>query len=243
VQAPTLNRITQTQHLASKAVDHADDPDPIVYATEDGTIDSYQQRGSGTNDAGMCLRMNGANGLHQFAHLETSYVAVGQKVVRGQKLAKMGYTGYTLPDNVPEGAHLHYWIRKPDGTYVYPPTLYKETFIGGDMATITNLFDARKIAFWNGRNGYDGRPNALRGDTDADLMKYHVGKELRSVQEAFYVGNEGKTYREVTEPAVYKERDQLRIKTKAQEAKIKELEAQLGTPPIVLQPKTTYTTP
>lgn len=128
MQAPTLNPITQTEHLASKAVDHAYLPDEIIYAPEDGRIDSYQQRGSGTSDAGNCLRLAGATGMHQFAHCRSSLVQVGQTVKRGQPLAIMGDTGYAF------GRHLHYWILTPNG-YVYPPTLYKDSFInqGGTM--------------------------------------------------------------------------------------------------------------
>ena len=138
MQAPTLNRITQAQHGDSKAVDHSAKSDPYIYAPENGTIDSYQRRGSGTSDAGNCLRMTGSKGLHQFAHLERSYVKKGDKVVRGQKLAKMGYTGYTIPSG-PAGAHLHYWILTPNG-YIYPPKLYKDKFIKEqEMVTITGL--------------------------------------------------------------------------------------------------------
>lgn len=126
MQAPTQNRITQKQHLASKAVDHSDDPNPYVYASEDGVIDSYKRRGSGKLDAGNCLRLRGKTGLHQYAHLEESYVKVGQKVKRGQKLAKMGHTGYTIPAG-PNGRHLHYWIYTGTG-YKYPPNLYKDKF-------------------------------------------------------------------------------------------------------------------
>ena len=67
--------------------------------------------------------MRGASGLHQFAHCSKSLVSRGQVVVRGQKIAVMGDTGYAF------GKHLHYWIQRPDGSYIYPPTLYKEPFI------------------------------------------------------------------------------------------------------------------
>lgn len=137
MQRPTLNRRTQGQHLVSKAVDYDNDPDPIVYSPEAGTIDSYQQRGvPGTkDDAGNALRMRGGTGLHQFAHLSASLVRPGEVVKRGQPLAVMGYTGYTQPDNVPAGAHLHYWVQTPKG-YVYPENLYNETFIklGGNVS-------------------------------------------------------------------------------------------------------------
>lgn len=129
MRAPSNNRISQTSHGTSKAIDYSASPDPYVFAPEDGTVDSYQRRGSGTNDAGNALRIRGATGLHQFAHLETSYVKPGERVTKGQRIAKMGYTGYTIPKG-PGGTHLHYWIQTPNG-YVYPPNLINEPFGGG----------------------------------------------------------------------------------------------------------------
>lgn len=128
MQAPTGNVISQGQHGTTKAVDHSyyrNTNDDKVYAPEDGVIDSYQRRGSGKLDAGNCLRMKGANGLHQFAHLSKSLVSPGQVVKRGQAIAVMGATGYTIPAGA---KHLHYWIQRPNGSYVYPPTLYTEAF-------------------------------------------------------------------------------------------------------------------
>jgi murein DD-endopeptidase MepM/ murein hydrolase activator NlpD len=147
MKPPTGNRITQTQHLASKAVDYAAGPDPYVYAPEDGTIDSFMQRGTPgtTSDAGLCLRMNGKTGLHQFGHLERSYVQPGQKVKKGLKIAKMGYTGYTQPDNIPAGAHLHYWVLTPTG-YVYPPNLYTEAF--NKEEDMAELFKGHTAEYW-----------------------------------------------------------------------------------------------
>ena len=127
MQSITQNRITQGQHGASKAVDYSAKPDPVIYAPEDGTIDSYQQRGSGLSDAGLALRMHGASGLHQFAHTERSLVKPGQSVRRGQPLAIMGHTGYTIPAG-PAGAHCHWWIMR-NSVYYYPPSLINQPFI------------------------------------------------------------------------------------------------------------------
>lgn len=129
MRPPTGNRITQGSHGATKAIDYSDEPDPYIYAPEDCTFESFQQRGSGVLDAGLCLRVVGKNGLHQFAHLEKTYFT-GGKAKKGQRLAKMGFTGYTQPDNVPAGRHLHYWLRRPNGTYVYPPSVQTEPFGG-----------------------------------------------------------------------------------------------------------------
>lgn len=126
MRPPTGNIITQGQHLSSKAVDYSwyrNTGDASIYAPEDGVIESYQQRGVGTSNAGNCIRMNGATGLHQFAHCDSMSVRVGQRVSKGQKIGVMGSTGYA------QGRHLHYWVKTPGG-YVYPPLLYAEPFGG-----------------------------------------------------------------------------------------------------------------
>jgi hypothetical protein len=162
VQAPTTNRITQTAHLASKAVDHSANPDPYVYAPEAGRIDSYQRRGSGTSDAGNVLRLAGKTGMHSFCHLSKSLVTVGQTVTQGQKIAVMGYTGYTIPSGA-AGAHLHYYVLTPNG-YVYPPTLYKSAPSAGgsevaDRTQVNNIYKAvlHREGDAGGLNNYTGR--------------------------------------------------------------------------------------
>ena len=124
MRSPTSNRITQAQHGTSKAVDYSAKPDPTVYACESGRIDSYQQRGSGTSNAGNVLRLATKTGMWNFCHLERSLVSVGQQVTEGQPIAIMGHTGYTIPAG-PAGAHLHTFILTPNG-YIYPPTLFNK---------------------------------------------------------------------------------------------------------------------
>lgn len=181
MKAPTANRITQGQHLTSKAVDHSASPDPFIYAPEDGKIDSYQWRGSGTNSAGNALRMAGKTGMHQFAHLEESYVRIGQQVKQGQKLAKMGYTGYTIPKG-PAGRHLHYWILTPKG-YVYPPTLYKGTPTGkgaevADRTQVNNIYKAvmHREGDKGGLDNYTGR------DANSIISEFMGSQEFKNHQ-------------------------------------------------------------
>lgn len=192
MQKPSLNRITQRQHLASKAVDYAANPDPVAYAPEDALIESYGQRGTpGTqDDAGNALRFRGATGLHQFAHLEKSYVKAGDKVKRGQPLAKMGYTGYTIPKG-PGGAHLHYWVQTPNG-YVYPENLYNETFIkiGEEEMTKPSIETLRIVHALVG--GWDIE-KSLRGDYDKQFTTAAGWKDINSfIYEQFATQNGGK---------------------------------------------------
>lgn len=126
MQTISENKITQGEHGQFHAVDIGPSPDIFYYAPEDGTI-------TGVGDSGTCgfrLGMNGATGAHGFCHNEEIYVTVGQKVRRGQKLAKMGYTGYTIPAG-PQGRHVH-WVILRNGVYVYPPNLVDEPFKKGE---------------------------------------------------------------------------------------------------------------
>lgn len=123
MQRITSNPISQHMHTAYKAVDFSANPDPDYYAPEDGTITNWGDSGT----CGLRLELTGASGRHGFCHNEKTYVKVGQKVKRGQKLARMGYTGYTQPDNVPAGTHVH-WVILQNGKYVYAISLVNEKF-------------------------------------------------------------------------------------------------------------------
>lgn len=126
MRPPTGNAISQTQHGTYKAVDYHSSPDVYIYAPEDGIVFA---RLLNAGDAGNELQVKGAHGRHGFCHIEEFYVQPGEKVIKGQKLAKMGYTGLTSPVG-PAGRHLHWVILQPDGTYVYPPSLITEPFGG-----------------------------------------------------------------------------------------------------------------
>lgn len=172
MQAPTDQPITKGQHGTSKAVDHRAWPDDIVYAPEDASFDSYQQRGSGVNDAGNALRIRGTSGLHQFAHLSESFIKAGDKVKRGQPIARMGYTGYVKPPGE-AGKHLHYWIQRPDGSYVYPPTLYKDKFSKVPVTGGSEVANEAQV-----KNLY--RLGLFR-EADASGLKTYVGKDANYI--------------------------------------------------------------
>lgn len=76
---------------------------------------------------------------------------------------------------------------------------------GGSM---TDLGQARIMAFHiGGRNGYDGRPNALNGESDADLKANHIGKDTATELWAWYNSQEGQNFRNGILPKVYAERE------------------------------------
>lgn len=143
MQLISLNPITQGRHGAYNAVDIDNEPDPFYYAPEDGVVTVVDNVDDDT--CGKRLKLRGAHGEHGFCHNDTILVKAGDAVLRGQKLAKMGYTGYTVPDNVPAGAHVH-WVLNRNGVWTYPLELVDEAFIkleGGTMADLGALADLR----------------------------------------------------------------------------------------------------
>lgn len=66
-----------------------------------------------------------------YMHLKEYYISIGQTVVRGQKIAAMGNTGYVVPTpssgNPYGGTHLHFSVRVggPNATPINPLSLYR----------------------------------------------------------------------------------------------------------------------
>lgn len=134
MRRPSYNRVTlafgattdpYTVAKPHKGVDFSHSPDPYIYAPEAG-IANYLP-GAGT--CGNNLQISGATGRHGFCHLSEVYVKTGDRVSEGQKVGKMGDTGYAF------GVHLH-WVLSINGVYVDP---LKYVMVGGDMDRIKQL--------------------------------------------------------------------------------------------------------
>ncbi len=174
-----------------------------VRAPETGVITAvYANRP--TADGGNIVEMRGAY-THRFLHLDTINVSVGQQVTEGQQLAITGNTG-----NV--GYHLHHDVRKNGTAWTDSYANYydwEQLIKGGTMGL--DLGQARVMAHGIlGRNGFDGRPNALAGECDADLNKNHVGKDAYAKIWEMYNSQESINFRNSTNGA-YAERDRLRV--------------------------------
>jgi murein DD-endopeptidase MepM/ murein hydrolase activator NlpD len=131
MRAPTGNAISQGLH-GNNAVDYHSSPDPYIYAPEDGMVVACLLD---AGDSGNELMVQGPAGRHGFCHCEVFYVKVGDRVTKGQRIAKMGYTGKTDPVG-PAGTHLHWVIYRYDRTYVYPPSLVNEPFGSQGVTTM-----------------------------------------------------------------------------------------------------------
>lgn len=115
---PSNGRVSQGFHSAHMAVDIVDDFRSPIVAPEDGQITFTGQMGSGTNDAGLVVQIGNTNSrAHRLCHLDEILVSAGQTVKQGQIVGLMGYTGYTQPDNVIQGTHLH-WVMWDGGVRV-----------------------------------------------------------------------------------------------------------------------------
>lgn len=112
---PDGNEITQEYSSAHKAIDIAASSGSPVYAAEDGTV-SYVQIWDGTFDTtgmmsyGHMVEIKHADGnTTLYAHLSEINVQQGEKVVRGQRIGRVGSTGNST------GPHLHFEVLTSSG--------------------------------------------------------------------------------------------------------------------------------
>lgn len=117
MRKPVDGNITQGFHSAHLAVDIAGPHRSPVYAPHSGKVTYAGQLGSGTNDAGLAVDIDGGTYKSRLGHNDQIIVSVGQQVTEGQQVAYQGFTGYTQPDNVVQGSHCH-WVLWENGTRV-----------------------------------------------------------------------------------------------------------------------------
>lgn len=117
IKKPVEGNITQGFHSAHLAVDIAGPHRSHVYAPHAGKITYAGQLGSGTNDAGLAIDVDGGTYKSRLGHNDQIIVSVGQQVSEGQHVGYQGFTGYTQPDNVVQGSHCH-WVLWENGTRV-----------------------------------------------------------------------------------------------------------------------------
>lgn len=107
---PNSSEITQEYSAEHKAIDIAASSGSPVYAAEDGTV-SYVQIWDGSYDTtgmmsyGHMVEVRHADGnTTLYAHLSEINVQQGEKVVRGQRIGRVGSTGNAT------GPHLHFEV-------------------------------------------------------------------------------------------------------------------------------------
>ena len=112
---PNSSEITQEYSAGHKAIDIAALSGSPVYAAEDGTV-SYVQIWDGSYDTtgmmsyGHMVEIRHADGnTTLYAHLSEINVQQGEKVVRGQRIGRVGSTGNST------GPHLHFEVITSEG--------------------------------------------------------------------------------------------------------------------------------
>lgn len=112
---PNSREITQEYSAEHKAIDIAASSGSPVYAAEDGTV-SYVQIWDGSYDTtgmmsyGHMVEIRHADGnTTLYAHLSEINVQQGEKVVRGQRIGRVGSTGHAT------GPHLHFEVITSEG--------------------------------------------------------------------------------------------------------------------------------
>jgi murein DD-endopeptidase MepM/ murein hydrolase activator NlpD len=89
-----------------------------IYATADGVVSAA---GFNSGGYGNLVKIDHGRGIEtRYGHLSAILVSPGQRIVRGQQIARMGSTGRST------GSHLHYEVRI-DGRAVNPIPFMKST--------------------------------------------------------------------------------------------------------------------
>lgn len=115
VEGYSLKNISQDYGGDHNGIDIAAAAGTPILAAMDGKVESVYYDNLGGNQI---ILNHFANKKTGYAHLTDTFVKVGDKVTRGQKIGTVGWTGYVIPAS-PAGAHLHFVVTK-DGANVDP---------------------------------------------------------------------------------------------------------------------------
>lgn len=162
-----------------------------------------------------------------YAHLQKATISNGQQVVEGQQIGVSDNTGNS------SGPHLHFGVKPIVGLNnnngffgaIDPQPILNQ---GTTTMPVLDLARARILAFTiGGRNGQDGKPNALNGDCDAELTANHVGRDPYEDIWAWYVATEGNDWITKRLPGIYQRASDLASQAQTQQAAIDSLNKQL----------------
>lgn len=175
---PGDNEITQEYSAEHKAIDIAASSGSPVYAAEDGTV-SYVQIWDGSYDTtgmmsyGHMIEIRHADGnTTLYAHLSEINVQQGEKVVRGQRIGRVGSTGNST------GPHLHFEVMSETGKKENP-----EPVLEYGVSTLLDDYT------WSWVNQYLNRPNGTKTISDYGVTRDKVVAELTSHQsDNYYLG-------------------------------------------------------
>lgn len=175
---PNSSEITQEYSAEHKAIDIAASSGSPVYAAEDGTV-SYVQIWDGSYDTtgmmsyGHMIQIEHPDGnTTLYAHLSEINVQQGEKVVRGQRIGRVGSTGNST------GPHLHFEVMSETGKKENP-----EPVLEYGVSTLLDDYT------WSWVNQYLNRPNGTKTISDYGVTRDKVVAELTSHQsDNYYLG-------------------------------------------------------
>lgn len=158
---PAKGVISQGFSAAHQAIDIANKPGTPVVAPISGEITIAGDLG----ECGLGVQVGDTTNGHRMCHNRKLLVKVGDIVKEGQKVAEMGYTGLTVPDDVPEGSHLH-WVMWKDGKRVDGEKYLKED----------DMFKGKSAEYWYKQT------QKYKGFTKSWRVKYQtLVKELKKL--------------------------------------------------------------
>lgn len=135
-----------------------------VGATTGGTViwAGFGKSGSGYGGYGNVVVIKDANGnIHQYSHLNTIGVKIGQKVAAGAKVGGAGSTGKST------GSHLDYMVKNSAGKYI-DPTSYIRGSSGGGGGGGSNYTDSSGYSNWK---KYGAQPSSFNTQMNAAIKK------------------------------------------------------------------------
>lgn len=175
---PDGDEITQEYSEQHKAWDIAAVTGSAVVAAEEGTV-TYVQIWDGSYDTtgmmsyGHMVEVRHADGnTTLYAHLSEINVQQGEKVVRGQRIGRVGSTGNST------GPHLHFEVMSETGKKENP-----EPVLEYGVSTLLDDYT------WSWVNQYLNRPNGTKTISDYGVTRDKVVAELTSHQsDNYYLG-------------------------------------------------------
>ena len=175
---PDGDEITQEYSEQHKAWDIAAVTGSAVVAAEDGTV-TYVQIWDGSYDTtgmmsyGHMIQIEHPDGnTTLYAHLSEINVQQGEKVVRGQRIGRVGSTGNST------GPHLHFEVMSETGKKENP-----EPVLEYGVSTLLDDYT------WSWVNQYLNRPNGTKTISDYGVTRDKVVAELTSHQsDNYYLG-------------------------------------------------------
>jgi hypothetical protein len=185
--------ITQDFSAQHPAIDYEMPVGTPLYACEASRV-TYRNINQSDTGNGVQYTSNDGQRVWRSLHLDSFAVGDGQVLSEGQLIGYSGNTGLST------GPHLHQDLTI-NGVRQDPKNYYGN---GGSNVDTINDDSGRQIGFhYLGRNGFDGKPNALTAP-QGDIQ----GKTLSNATlQDIFLSAESKQYRDIDLPKLYADRD------------------------------------